>query len=418
MAGISRHAGDLYTPADDHQPLDPNNVGPRWSRESTRPQSARPTFRRRRGNSSASGKPRSAIAEAKYRVKKLQRYARKQMDKLKWWQKIAAAAFVVFSITAAVLVTVYHTEILDAMLPVARKMNEWPAGWLIIWSICFFSAFPPMIGYSTSISMAGFVYGFPNGWFIVASGTIVGSTTAFLACRYYFRNFAQRMVATDKRFAALSLTLKHDGIKLLCMIRLCPLPYSISNGAISTFPTVRPWAFMAATALSTPKLMIHIFIGTRLRMLAEEGRKMDAKTRAINYGSVIGGLILGVATGWIIYKRTIARAKQLEHEERANIRGTRTSTSSGRPSYDALRTPAYTDVDSDEEEEEAARIRDPRAAHVAQLVGSLVEGDELEEAGLFSEEDDIAYGDDADLESAQLTSSIHQDDLISTGNRR
>ena len=45
------------------------------------------------------------------------------MDKLKWWQKIAAAAFVVFSITAAVLVTVYHTEILDAMLPVARKMK-------------------------------------------------------------------------------------------------------------------------------------------------------------------------------------------------------------------------------------------------------------------------------------------------------
>lgn len=108
----------------------------------------------------------------------------------------------------------------------------------------------------------------------------------------------------------------------------------------------------------------------------------------------------------------------MEHEERANIRGTRTSTSSGRPSYDALRTPAYTDVDSDEEEEEAARIRDPRAAHIASLVGSLVEGDELEEAGLFSEEDDIVYGDDEDLESAQLTSSIHQDDLINTGNRR
>jgi len=121
------------------------------------------------------------------------------------------------------------------------------------------------------------------------------------------------MVATDKRFAALSLTLKHDGIKLLCMIRLCPLPYSISNGAISTFPTVRPWAFMAATALSTPKLMIHIFIGTRLRMLAEEGRKMDAKTRAINYGSVVGGLILGVATGWIIYKRYVSFLAPIKH---------------------------------------------------------------------------------------------------------
>jgi len=138
---------------------------------------------------------------------------------------------------------------------------------------------------------------------MVSTGTILGSTSAFLACRYYFRDFAQRMVATDKRFAALSLTLKHDGLKLLCMIRLCPLPYSISNGAISTFPTVSPWAFMFATALATPKLMIHIFVGTRLRMLAEEGRKMDTKTKLINYGSLIFGVTLGVVTGWLIYKR-------------------------------------------------------------------------------------------------------------------
>lgn len=98
------------------------------------------------------------------------------------------------------------------------------------------------------------------------------------------------MVATDKRFAALSLTLKHDGIKLLCMIRLCPLPYSISNGAMSTFPTVTPLNFMVATAVATPKLLIHIFIGAKLAELAEdEGKKMDLKTKALNYGSIIGG---------------------------------------------------------------------------------------------------------------------------------
>lgn len=140
---------------------------------------------------------------------------------------------------------------------------------------------------------------------MVASATLLGSTSAFLACRYCFRDFAQRMVATDKRFAALTLTLKHDGLKLLCMIRLCPLPYSISNGAISTFPTVSPLSFMIATAVSTPKLMIHIFIGTRLRMLAEEGRRMDTKTKLVNYGSLIGGVLLGAVTGWLIYKRCV-----------------------------------------------------------------------------------------------------------------
>lgn len=98
------------------------------------------------------------------------------------------------------------------------------------------------------------------------------------------------MVATDKRFAALSLTLKHDGIKLLCMIRLCPLPYSISNGALSTFPTVSPLAFMLATAIAAPKLLIHVFIGARLAKLARDDRKMDTKTKVLNYSSIVGGI--------------------------------------------------------------------------------------------------------------------------------
>jgi len=177
-----------------------------------------------------------------------------------------------------------------------------------------------MIGYSTSVTLAGFVYGFPKGWFVVASGTLLGSTTAFLCCRYMFRDFARRLVATDKRFAALSLTLKHDGVKLLCMIRLCPLPYSISNGAMSTFPTVTPWAFAFATAVATPKLLLHIWVGARLAVLAAAEQKMDGRTKAANYGGIIGGLILGGITGWIIYKRTLRRARQLEIDEREEQR--------------------------------------------------------------------------------------------------
>lgn len=127
------------------------------------------------------------------------------------------------------------------------------------------------------------------------------------------------MVATDRRFEALSLTLKHDGIKLLCMIRFCPLPYSISNGAVSTFPTVTPLAFAFATAIATPKLMIHVWIGQRLAILAAAEQKMDGKTKALNYCSIAGGVILGLLTGWIIYKRTLKRAAQLEVEERARV---------------------------------------------------------------------------------------------------
>ena len=102
-----------------------------------------------------------------------------------------------------------------------------------------------------------------DSWPIVASATIVGSTCSFIVSRTLLSDFVNRLVANDKRYEALSLVLKHDGLKLLVMIRLCPLPYSISNGAISTFPTVQPLMFAAATAAATPKLLIAIFIGCR-----------------------------------------------------------------------------------------------------------------------------------------------------------
>ena len=56
-------------------------------------------------------------------MKKIHRYTKKQFNKMNWWQKIVAGLFVFISITAAILVTVFHTEILAMMLPVAKQLT-------------------------------------------------------------------------------------------------------------------------------------------------------------------------------------------------------------------------------------------------------------------------------------------------------
>jgi hypothetical protein len=104
------------------------------------------------------------------------------------------------------------------------------------------------------------------------------------------------------------------------MIRMCPLPYSLSNGAIATFPTVHWASYGLATAIVSPKLMLHIFIGSQLEKIAESGGKMDPKTKAISYLSIAIGAVAGIATGWFMYKKTKERAAQLEAEERAGVR--------------------------------------------------------------------------------------------------
>ncbi|MCJ1272565.1 Tlg2-vesicle protein [Puttea exsequens] len=226
----------------------------------------------------------------------------------------------ILTIVLGILFLVFSERIFAWLEPVAEKWKNLRGGWLILWLMTFTTAFPPIIGYSTCLTLAGFIYGFPGGWPIVASATLVGSTCSFIVSRTLLSDFVERLVSNDRRFEALSLVLKHDGLKLLVMIRLCPLPYSISNGAISTFPTVSTWTFALATAAATPKLFGAIFIGSRLAVIAKSGEKMDAATKAINWISIVLGVILGGLTGLIIYKRTLARSRQIEAEQRANSR--------------------------------------------------------------------------------------------------
>ena len=76
-----------------------------------------------------------------------------------------------------------------------------------------------------------------------------------------------------------------------------------------------------ATAIASPKLLIHVFVGSKLRQIAEgedgdgESKHMDGKTKMLNYLSILLGLVFGLTTGVVIYRQTKRRAKELEERE-------------------------------------------------------------------------------------------------------
>ena len=246
---------------------------------------------------------------------KVQRKVTKIFLGLPVYQRVLVVIGIVVFHVLMILFLIYNEKIFGWLAPYAKRWENVTGGWIVLWLITFTCAFPPIIGYSTTVTISGFVYGFPNGWFIVSTATVAGSLASFIASRTILSSYVHKLVGEDKRFEALALTLKHDGIKILCMIRLCPLPYSISNGAMATFPTVHPLSFALATAIVSPKLLIHVFIGSRLASIAESDGKMDTGTKMINYASILFGSILGASVGWIIYQRTMARARELEIEE-------------------------------------------------------------------------------------------------------
>ncbi|KAK8930389.1 Golgi apparatus membrane protein tvp38 [Metarhizium anisopliae] len=250
----------------------------------------------------------------------LQRAWRKYLDWSRWLIQYYLSLSPLYRVLAVlgcllgwaliVLTIVYSHRFFSWLTPVAKSWRELPGGWLIVFALIFVTAFPPLIGYSTANTIAGLVYGFPNGWPVAAVACTLGSLAAFLASRTVLSRYVDRMVGKDHRFIALGQVLRRDGILYLTAIRFCPLPFSLSNGFLATIPSITPLS---------PKLLIHVFIGSRLAVLAEEGDKMTAGDKAVNYiGMVVGGII-GLAVGLAIYRRTMARAAELALEEGQDI---------------------------------------------------------------------------------------------------
>ncbi|KAL2757460.1 hypothetical protein ACRALDRAFT_2099707 [Sodiomyces alcalophilus JCM 7366] len=292
-------------------------------------------------------------------------------------QRAGVIAAVVSLNVLAILFLVYSHAIFTWLGPISHQWRALPGGWLIIWVLVVISAFPPLIGYSTCITIAGFVYGFPLGYPIVATANVAGSLAAFCASRTIFSDYVHRLVGRDHRFIALGQVLRKDGLGILVAVRLCPLPYSISNGFLATVPSIHPLAFAAATALASPKLLVHVFIGSRLALIAEQGDKMSLADKAINWTSMILGGLLGAFIGWLIYHRTMTRAAEIALEEN--------------------QAADLDDADNRDVAENSPAPRGHGDFDFADVEAGLVDPDDI--AALMNEDDISLWGEDEGLEA-------------------
>ena len=98
------------------------------------------------------------------RAQQLQKNAYKTYTRLTPLQRVLLSLAGVASIALGVLFLVYNEKIFGLLEPYAKKWRDTKAAWLILWAMTFVVSFPPLIGYSSCVTIAGFVYGFPNGY--------------------------------------------------------------------------------------------------------------------------------------------------------------------------------------------------------------------------------------------------------------
>ncbi|KAF9204256.1 hypothetical protein BGZ49_005487 [Haplosporangium sp. Z 27] len=214
----------------------------------------------------------------------------------------------------------------------------------------FLTAFPPLFGYSSLVTMAGYVYGFRFGLFIAYTSALLGSVACFYLCRRWFKVQVRAILAKRQNMKSVVKAVEKRGFKLMVLIRLAPYPFNVMNALLSA--THIPLStFTLATAISLLKLVLHVYIGSTLSSLAtlpssplpSDGdddnstpENDNSHGRNLKILVMIISMLIGIGVGayvWIVAKREIEASEDIRIERRRkrreSIRLTRLRTSSG-----------------------------------------------------------------------------------------
>ncbi|KAF9098912.1 hypothetical protein BGX23_004726 [Mortierella sp. AD031] len=116
---------------------------------------------------------------------------------------------------------------------------------------------------------AGFLFKpFPLALLIVLAGDVVASVASFIFGRYVFYDWVKSMMSKHPKFNALDQVIQDDGWKIVVMLRLTPIPFSLITYFFS-ITSIRLWTVVWATCIGVlPGSCIGIWIGSLLKGLS------------------------------------------------------------------------------------------------------------------------------------------------------
>jgi uncharacterized membrane protein YdjX (TVP38/TMEM64 family) len=241
---------------------------------------------------------------------------------LQWYRRQSKAKQTLVIIGLGVIFVVFLVAIwfraylVALMVKLSDDWKEFTFGKLILFALIFMVGFPPILGFSALSMLCGMVYGFPYGWPLLASASVSGSFCSFILFRYILHERAVHLINGNENFRAFSEILRDDNsLFLLCLIRLCPLPYSLSNGALAAIPELSALTYFLASVLTSPKLFIHLFVGYKIKELGDDTKSHTSKV--VDIVSILITAIAASITTYIIYSK-MQRKLQIYHLQQNN----------------------------------------------------------------------------------------------------
>ena len=139
---------------------------------------------------------------------------------------------------------------------------------------------------------AGYIFGLSVGYAVVAVGSVVGASCAFLVGRFAARDWVEGKLASMPRFAALDSAIEQRGSLIVLLTRLSPVfPFNLLNYALG-LTGVKFGAYVLVSWIGMiPGTLLYVYLGSV----------------AADLGSILSGDVGASPVGnWIFYLGLIA----------------------------------------------------------------------------------------------------------------
>ncbi|SCV03693.1 LAMI_0H10198g1_1 [Lachancea mirantina] len=258
------------------------------------------------------------LQRAMYHCKRLARKLLGVWQSLPMWKKFLLVFAGVVNLVFVILMLVYHNRIMQAVAQASDEIKQKKYFPLVFIALLYLVSFPPLIGFSSLATCVGLTYGISaKGFVTLFIGTASGSISAFVVFKTLLKSQAEKLVRMNSKFEALTSILQDDDSYLtITLIRLCPFPYSYTNGAIAGIYGVSVLNFSKATVLMSPKLFLYLFVGSRLKNM---GESRSTGSRIFDVISLVVTAIVQILTAWIVYRKATKRQRELRQAQDADM---------------------------------------------------------------------------------------------------
>lgn len=117
----------------------------------------------------------------------------------------------------------------------------------------------------------------------------------------------------QQKFHAMQLAIQQEGFKMVVLLRICPIPWQLTNLFLSLCETVDFKLYVITAFIGSFRFNLDVWVGSQLATLSNPN--LPDELHQATMIALVVGLIILVTSGFWLYRTTMKKIKEIESNQ-------------------------------------------------------------------------------------------------------